>query len=180
MTLLRRDPFYARFGITSRLCAPDRASLAALLRLGIPMGLSIAIEVSGFTFMVFFIACLGAAPVAGHQLAVNLISLMFMMPFAIANATSTLVAQRVGAEDAADARRVGWHGLEFGTLVAAALGGAIYLAREPILGLYARDAVVIAAALPLLAWVAVFHIADAAQTIAASCCAPTGRRRRRC
>ena len=165
--LLRHDPFYARFGFTARLSSPHRASLVNLLRLGVPMGLSIAIEVTGFTFMAFFIARIGAMPVAGHQIAVNLVSLMFMMPLAIANASSTLVAQRIGAGDAADARRLGWHGLEAGVLIAATMGAAVYLLREQILSLYTHDSIIIGAALPLLAWVAVFHIADAAQTVAA-------------
>ncbi|MEQ1686537.1 MAG: MATE family efflux transporter [Burkholderiaceae bacterium] len=165
--LLRRDPFYARFEFTARLSAPHRASLVGLLRLGVPMGLSIAIEVTGFTFMAFFISRIGATPVAGHQIAVNLVSLMFMMPLAIANASSTLVAQRIGAGDTADARRLGWHGLEAGVLIAATMGAAVYLLREQILRLYTHDSVIIGAALPLLAWVAVFHIADAAQTVAA-------------
>ncbi len=165
--LLRRDPFYARFEFGTRLSAPHRASLAALLRLGVPMGLSIAIEVTGFTFMAFFISRIGATPVAGHQIAVNLVSLMFMMPLAIGNASSTLVAQRIGAGDLADARRLGWHGLEAGMLIAAAMGAAVYLLREQILRLYTNDSVIIGAAMPLLAWVAVFHVADAAQTVAA-------------
>jgi MATE family multidrug resistance protein len=165
--LLRHDPFYERFGGRGRPRPPDRASLAALLRLGVPMGGSILVEVTGFSFMAFFIARLGATPVAGHQIAINLVSLMFMMPLAIANASSTLVAQRIGAEDLRDARRIGWHGVELGLLVATAMGGTVYLLREGILGIYTRDAQIIAAALPLLAWVAVFHVADAAQTIAA-------------
>jgi len=35
-----------------------------------------------------------------------------------------------------------------------------------VLGLYTRDGAVLAAALPLLAWLAAFHVADAAQTVA--------------
>jgi len=165
--VLKRDPFYARFGLSGRFSAPDRTSFVDLLRLGVPMGLSIAIEVTGFTFMAFFISRIGATPVAGHQIAVNMVSLMFMVPLAIANASSTLVAQRVGANDWADARRLGWHGLEIGVAIAALMGGTVYLLREQILGLYTSDPIIIGAALPLLAWVAVFHVADAAQTVAA-------------
>jgi MATE family multidrug resistance protein len=36
-----------------------------------------------------------------------------------------------------------------------------------IVGLYTQDAVIAAAALPLIAWVALFHFVDAAQTVAA-------------
>jgi MATE family multidrug resistance protein len=165
--VLRRDPFYRPFGLhASGLARPRRASIAGLLRLGVPMGLAIGIEVTGFTFMAFFISRLGATPVAGHQIAVNMVSLMFMMPLALANATSTLVAQCIGADDPRDARRIGWHGLQIGVLVAAAMGGSVYLLREGLLHAYTHDEVIIAAALPLLAWVMLFHVVDAAQTLA--------------
>ncbi len=165
--LLRLDPFYAPFGLGRRIGRPDPARLSALLRLGLPMGLAIVVEVTGFTFMAFFVSRIGATAVAGHQVAVNMVSMMFMLPLAIANATSTLVAQRVGADDAQDARQIGWAGLEIGILVAAVLGGAVYLLRSEVVGLYTANPVIVAAAVPLLAWVALFHIADAAQTIAA-------------
>ena len=74
------------------------------------MGASILIEVTGFTSMAFLISRQSAQAVAGHQLAANLVSLMFMVPLALANGTATLVAQRVGARDFAEARRLGWHG----------------------------------------------------------------------
>jgi multidrug resistance protein, MATE family len=164
----QRDPFYERFGLRARrLSPPHRASLTELLRLGVPMGLSIGVEVTGFTFMAFFVSRLGATPVAGHQIAVNVVSLMFMVPLAMGNATSTLAAQRIGATDAAGARRVGWHGLQLGVLVSAVMGCIVFLLRETLLHAYTPNPLIVAAALPLLAWLVVFHIADAAQTVAA-------------
>jgi MATE family multidrug resistance protein len=165
--LLRRDPFYAPFGLGRRLGRPDSVRIGALLRLGVPMGMSVMVEVTGFTFMAFFVSRIGSTAVAGHQVAVNMISMMFMLPLAIANATSTLVAQRVGADDAQDARQIGWAGLEIGILIAAVVGGTVYLLRAQVVGLYTANPVIVAAAVPLLAWVALFHIADAAHTIAA-------------
>ena len=166
--VMRRDPFYGPYQLFGRgLDRPDRAALGQHLRLGIPLGASILVEVTGFAFMAIFIARLGTTPVAGHQIAVNLVSMMFMMPLAVGNAASTLVAQAVGGGMASAARRLGWHGLLLGSGVAAVMGGLVFFAREPVLGLYTQNPQVIAAALPLLAWVAVFHIADAAQTIAA-------------
>jgi len=166
--LLQRDPFYKRFAIMGRgLDAPDRRALLAQLRLGLPMGATILVEVSGFSFMAIFIARLGTTPVAGHQIAANLVSLLFMLPLAIANGTGTLVAQRIGALDLPDARRLGGHGLFIGSGIAALMGGLVFANREAVLALYTADAAVAAAALPLLAWVALFHVADAAQTVAA-------------
>ena len=168
LVLVRRSAFYARFGLDrGDLGRPDRASLGPLLRLGLPMGAAIMIEVTGFTFMALFIARLGMTPVAGHQVAVNLVSMLFMMPLAIGHATSTLVAQRIGAGDPDDARGLGWAGLEIGVVIAAVVGGAVYLLRGSIVSLYTDNPVIVAAVLPLLAWMVLFHVADAAQTIAA-------------
>jgi multidrug resistance protein, MATE family len=166
--VLRRDPFYQRFALWGRgLDRPQWPLLAQHLKLGLPLGLSILVEVSGFSMMAIFIARLGATPAAGHQIAVNVVSLMFMLPLALGNATSTLVAQRIGAGDALDARTLGRHGLLIGTGLATAVGVLFFWLREPVLQVYTSNERVIAAALPLLAWVAVFHIADAAQIIAA-------------
>ena len=167
--LLKRDPFYARFGWqdTGLVAAPRRAALGGLLRLGVPMGLAILVEVTGFTFMAFFIARSGTVAVAGHQIAGNLAGLLFMMPLALANATSALVAQRIGAGDGPDARRLGWHGLAIACGLAAAAGAALIALRGPIVGAYTHDPLVAAAALPLVAIVGVFHLFDAAQTVAA-------------
>ena len=166
--VLRRDPFYDRFELWGRgLHAPQRAALLGLLRLGVPMGLAVLVEVSAFSFMAFFIARLGTVAVAGHQIAMNLVSLMFMLPLSLANAGSTLVAQRVGAGDLPDARRLGWHALWFAGLASAVLALAIYLGRVSVVGLYTSDPAVAAGALALLSWLVVFHVCDAVQTMAA-------------
>ena len=168
IVVLQRDGFYAPFDLSlGRLKSPHGPSLRTLLQLGLPIGLSVLIEVSGFAFMAVFIARLGDLAVAGHQLAANLISLMFMMPLALSNATSTLVAQSIGANDLPAARRLCWHGWQLTLAVALAMGAAVVALREPILHIYTDNPAVIAAALPLLAWVAIFHAADAIQMLTA-------------
>lgn len=166
--MLRRDASYAPFELLGRgLDRPQWPALKEQLRLGIPMGASIMVEVTGFAFMAIFIARLGTTPVAAHQLAVNVVSVLFMLPLAFGNATSTLVAQRIGAADPIDARRLAWHGLTLACVVALVLGSAVFALRAQVLGLYTSDAAILAAALPLVAWLTVFHLADALQIMAA-------------
>ena len=74
---------------------------------------------------------IGATPVAGHQIAVNMVSLMFMMPLALSNATTTLVAQSIGADDLHGARRLGLHGLQVTLALAACTGVLVYLLISP-------------------------------------------------
>lgn len=168
LTLLRRDPFYARFHFgRPGAIAPHAASLRALLRLGLPMGMSLLVEVTGFASMAIFISRFSETAVAGHQIAANLVSLLFMLPLALSNGTATLVAQAIGAGELRDARQLGWHGMQLALALALALGGAVYLGREAVVALYTGDARIAAAALPLLTWVALFHVADAAQAMSA-------------
>ncbi|RZL32268.1 MAG: MATE family efflux transporter, partial [Rubrivivax sp.] len=168
LVLLRRDPFYRPFRIAPLWRSrPDTAALCGLVRLGLPMGGSILVEVTGFTFMAFFIARLGATPVAGHQIAVNLVAMMFMISLALAMAALTLVAQHLGAGEKREARIVGRHAMVLGALVAATVGAVVALAREPIVALYTSNPEAAAAALPLLVWVWFFHLGDALQTVAA-------------
>jgi MATE family multidrug resistance protein len=165
---LRRDAFYARFGLhEGTLHRPRQAALRALLKLGVPIGSSIVVEVTGFTFMAIFIARLGPLPVAGHELAINLVSMMFMMPLAIGSAASTLVAQALGAHQGAQARRLSTHSMVLALGLSFVMGGLMFALREPVLGIYTRDAGIVRAAMPLLFWVWIFHTADAAQTVAA-------------
>lgn len=168
MLLLRRDAFYRPFRIPHLWqTRPHWGELTALVKLGLPMGGSILVEVTGFTFMAFFIARLGATPVAGHQIAVNLVAMMFMIALAMATAAGTLVAQHLGADEKHEARTVGRHAMTLATLTAAGVGAVVAFAREPIVALYTSNAVTAAAALPLLVWVWFFHLGDALQTVAA-------------
>ena len=168
--LLRRDPFYARFKITGRaglgLDAPRRRDITALLRLGLPMGGAILVEATSFAFMALFISRLGTTAVAGHQIAANMVSVLFMLPLALGSATGTLVAQRLGAQDTVEARQVGWHGVQMALLLSALVGAVVSLLREPVVALYTTNPVVAAACLPLLTWLALFHTADAVQAVA--------------
>jgi MATE family multidrug resistance protein len=165
--VLHGDAFYAQFGLhRGGFSRPDPQALRGLLRLGGPMGAAILIEVTGFSSMAFLISRQSAQAVAGHQLAANLVSMMFMVPLALANGTATLVAQRVGARDFAEARRLGWHGVEIGVGLGLVLGALVFFGREWVLGVYTDNPTIIAAAMPLLVWVWWFHVGDAAQTMA--------------
>lgn len=166
--ILMRDPHYGPYALLGRgLDAPNGVMLRGQLRLGVPMGAGILIEVTGFTFMAIFIARLGHVPVAGHQIAANLVAMLFMVPLALSNATSTLVAQRLGAQWLRQARNLAWHGVLLAAVMALCMGALVYAGRSVVTSLYTQDPAVAAAALVLMAWVVWFHLADALQTMAA-------------
>jgi len=156
------DPFYARFVIVR--ARPRWSVLREQVQLGIPMGLSYAIEATSFTFITLMVARLGTSVMAGHQVVANLAALCFMVPLSLAVATSTLTAHAIGAEDAERARRTAATGIRIALIAGASLALAVWVLRHPIVRLYTSDAAAGAVALTLVPFLAVFHLFDALQT----------------
>ena len=166
--ILRHAPFYRPFRIFgSGFVAPAWHAQRALLSLGVPMGLSYLIEVTAFTFMALFIARLGEVAVAGHQIASNFGTVLYMVPLSIASATGTLVAQAIGARDMAQARRIGNTGIALAALVSLAVGTLVWLTRASIVRAYTPDLQIIAAATPLFVFIGFYQVFDAVQVSAA-------------
>ncbi len=165
--ILRHGGAYRPLGIFAAWSWPMRSHLWALLRLGVPMGLTYLIEITSFTLMSVFITRLGTVTLAGHQIIANLGAVAYMLPLSLGIATSTLVAQAVGARDRAGARRVGWRGIRLAAALALAVGATLWLLRAPVLRAYASDAAVVQAALPLVTFVALYQAFDAVQVTTA-------------
>lgn len=167
IAILYRGRPYQTLEIFSRWSAPQRASQLALLRLGLPMGMTYLIEITSFTLMALFIARLGTLPLAGHQIAANIGAVVYMVPLSLAIATSVLVAQSVGAREFETARRMAWSGIVLALSISMAAGILLWLGRHSILRLYSNDLAVIAAAVPLIAFIALYQLGDAVQIVAA-------------
>ncbi|WP_064576093.1 MATE family efflux transporter [Cupriavidus gilardii] len=165
--ILRHGGAYRPLGIFAAWSWPMRSHLWALLRLGVPMGLTYLIEITSFTLMSVFITRLGTVTLAGHQIIANLGAVAYMLPLSLGIATSTLVAQALGARDRAGARRVGWRGIRLAAALALAVGATLWLLRAPVLQAYASDAAVVQAALPLVTFVALYQAFDAVQVTTA-------------
>ncbi len=161
----RFDPFYDRFR-SGELHGPRWASLRELLKLGVPIGVTMLFEVTSFTFMAVLIARLGAVPVAGHQIVANLVALLFMVPMSLGIASSVLVAQSLGYGSRELARGAVRHGFVMALAAAVVAAGALWIFRDGIVDLYTRDPAVGQTAVALLGLAAVFHLFDATQGVA--------------
>lgn len=145
--------------------------LGAMLRLGIPVSATFAVETGLFLAVALLIGRLGPVPLAAQQVALNILSVAFMVPLAIAQAANVRVGHCVGAGDKPGARRAG--------LVAIGLGAAFEVmaallllgAPGAVVGLYLDpaspgSAEAFALATGLLSVVVVFQVADGVQCVA--------------
>ena len=146
---------------------PHLKPLRELLRLGLPMGLSSFVEISSFTLIALFVAQLGATMVAGHRIVANLAALCYMLPLSLAIATLSQVGQAAGARDWLRASASIRAGLLLAGGLASLLGLMLWLVARPIVVAYSSDVAVQAVALSLIAYVAIYQVFDAVQTVAA-------------
>jgi len=161
--LLRTQDLYEPYAIWRPMERPDWPTIRQYARLGIPGGLAILVEVTSFTLMSLFIARQGTLATAAHQIAANLAAVLFMTPLSIGIATSARVSYWLGAGDPKQARSAIRSGLKLGLLLALAYAAIVFAARHGIASIYTRDAEVAALAASLLAWLALYHLGDAAQ-----------------
>ncbi|QDF97419.1 MATE family efflux transporter [Azoarcus sp. DD4] len=166
ISYLSRNPAYRTYLIFHNWRGPRAASLFALLRLGLPMGMSTFIEITSFTLIALFVARLGAEAVAGHRIVANLAALVYMLPLSLSTATLVLVGQAAGAHDWQRARTVVRVGLLLSTCLATLVGILLWFAREPLMALSTDDVVVRAIAIALLPYICLYQLFDAAQTVA--------------
>ncbi len=166
LRLLRTRPLYAPYRLWQWPGRPDWHVLGAFARLGVPSGLTILIEVTSFTLMALFVARLGTTAAASHQIAANLAAVLYMVPLAIGIATSARTSYWLGAGQPARARHA--VGVGFGLVAGSAvlLATTLIAVRAPLAAVYASSPEVVALAVPLLFWTAIYHLFDGLQALA--------------
>lgn len=150
----------------------DAAALAwrgyyLLLRIGIPIGLHNSVELLVFATVALLMGRMGIAELDGHQIAINLASLSFMVPLGISGAAAARVGNAIGRQDMPGARRSAAACLLLGAGVMVLFALLFALLPGPLARLYTSDRAVIAMAVTLLPIAAVFQVLDGAQVVAA-------------
>lgn len=156
-------PYLGRF----RPEALDRRALVRMVRLGTPIGFQQQLEFGAFAVIGVMMGWLGTEAMAGHQIALNLAALTFMVPFGIAAASAVRVGRAVGREDMDAARRAAAAGIQLSGVFMLATAGAFLFYPRFLAGLYSHDLAVIAIAASLIPIAGVFQVADGLQTVAA-------------
>ena len=164
---LARARRFADLGLFARFDAPDRRVIGGLVRTGLPIGVTVLMEGSLFIVTALLIGRLGEVPAAAHQIAINVASLAFMIPFGIAEATTVRVGHAVGRRDVEGVARAARAGYTL-LLATQTLAALVMLAgNDAIVALYTRDAAVAALAATLLLYAAAFQFPDGIQVVSA-------------
>lgn len=140
--------------------------MGEILRLGAPAMAQFAVEVAAFSMSTLLAGKLGAVAVAGHQIAMTMSSMTFMVPLGVAQATSVRVGNALGRGDRVAACLSGWSGIALSAAFMSCSAVMLWSLPGPIAHIFSHDPAVVGIGVSLLAIAAVYQFFDGVQVTA--------------
>jgi len=142
-----------------------RGPLSEMLRIGVPIGLQHQLEYGVFGVVGLVMDTLGPAEMAGHQIALNLASLTFMVPLGIGSAAAVLVGQAAGAGDRRRAGQAAGAAIILALLFMSSTAAVFLSAPGWLANLYTNDRRAAAVAVLLIPLAGIFQVFDGLQVV---------------
>lgn len=172
---------YVRFGLHQRarfgfgVVGKDApVSGAEQRKLGFAAGASYGLEAGAFAGITILAGLLGVIGLATMGVLFQLFALTFMISFGIAGATQVRVGNAWGRQDARGMVQAGFAGLGLSLVCSGAVSLLFVLFPAFFAGLLTTDERVLAASLPVMAWMVMALLADGGQTVLNHACRGRG------
>lgn len=159
-------PEYSQVRLFQNYHRPQFTAILKLYQVGLPIGASFLVESSVFSLIALFLSRFGTVVVAAHQIALNVASVLFMIPLSLGITLTIRVGQLIGANQAKQAQSVAYLGIVMSLAYGACTALLLWLFNDQIPALYNRQADVIDLTAQLLIFAALFQLADATQVSA--------------
>ena len=138
----------------------------ALLKQGLPIGVTLVLQILALATLAFFASKLGTKAIAAHQIVINVAMVIIMIPVAISSATTIRVAFFSATENKRAKVLTSLTDAFFTLIYGAVMAMILILFAKDITGLFSQDQTVLQIASGLMHFVAIFLVFDALQTVA--------------
>ncbi|HMD40690.1 MAG TPA: MATE family efflux transporter [Candidatus Acidoferrum sp.] len=145
---------------------PELRRIRRLLALGLPTAMQMTLEIGVFALVTALIGRLGAVALASHQLALNTVSLTYMVPLGVSSAAAVRVGQAIGRKDPAGAGDAGSTAIFLGAAFMTLASVVLLVFPRWIARAFTPDEAIIHSTIILLAAGAAFQLFDGIQTVA--------------
>jgi MATE family multidrug resistance protein len=171
IAVIVRDRQFGRFHVFGNWWRFDGQRTMAMVRLGWPIGVTMALEMGVFALAAYFMGWIGAPAVAAHAVALQLAALTFMVPLGLGQAATVRVGLALGRRDEAGITRAGWTAWIAGVGFMGTMALVMWSIPRQLVTLFLADtpanAMVIGLAVSFLRVAAAFQLVDGAQVIGA-------------
>uniref|UniRef100_UPI0025D8F10A MATE family efflux transporter n=1 Tax=Sulfurivirga sp. TaxID=2614236 RepID=UPI0025D8F10A len=162
------------------LLAPGRIQgrqFRQLLAVGSPAATALLLEVSLFMLLALLVAPMGVQPLSAHQIALNVTSVLYVVPFSLALAVSIETGRLRAEADAVQLRQFALRMLSLAALTGAGLSVVTWLLHDRVPTLFTTDERIRSLAASLLLYAVAYQVGDALQMTAAGILRAFGRTR---
>ena len=168
MLLVLRKPYFRATQFFANFEGPRLQTMGKIFKLGLPIALTVFLEMALFGVITLFIAKIGVTEMAAHSIAGNLNWMTYVIPMAMGNAASIRIGFLIGRDELDAARDTGWAMLKFAIGYALTISVLLVALRYSLVSVYTTDAAVTAVAVVLLLFIAVYQIVDDTQAVLVS------------
>ena len=162
---VKKSKTFAPYRIFERWYSISKEEVKQFLHFSIPLALSTTIEVTCFSIVALLLSPFGPTTVASHTIAMNVSGVIFMIPMAIASASTIRIGEAMGSGHWLCAKRIVQGAFTLGLFFYVIYFIAILLGNGFIINLYSDDVEVAALASLLLIYCATFLLPDGMQVI---------------
>lgn len=170
MLVISVDRRFRRYRLFGRFWVADWPRFRTVWRVGLPIAITLALEVTVFNAAVFLMGLIGRPALAAHAIAIQMASLVFMVPLGIGQAATVRVGLAHGRRDPAAVGRAGWIALAMGIGFAVCSATLLIGAPRLLIGAFIdvntpANAEVTRLAISFLGVAALFQLFDCTQAI---------------
>ncbi|QIA08115.1 MATE family efflux transporter [Draconibacterium halophilum] len=160
-----RNSRFKRYFVFARYQKIFKKDIVALLRIGVPIGFQLIVEVAAFGIGAVMMGWLGETPLAAHQVALGLATFTYMISLGVSQANTIRVSHQMGERDYLSLRRAVFASTHL-VLVFMVLSALLFILGRNVLPLmFTPDKSVIKVAAGLLVIAAVFQVFDGLQVV---------------
>ena len=150
------------------------APMLRMISIGLPVGFQQWLEIAVFAFGAVSIGWFGAVPLAGHEIALNLVALTFMVPVGVSAAAASIVGRAIGRRDLSAARRDAVAALAVGVGFMSLAAIVLLSLPQSLARIFVTDPETVAMAASLITIGGLFQICDGLQGVATGVLRGTG------
>jgi multidrug resistance protein, MATE family len=158
-------PRFRRYFTLAWLESLSLQRVMSILKIGIPIGFQIIVEVIAFALGAIMMGWLGEIPLAAHQVAIGLASFTYMISLGVSQANTIRVSHQIGLNDYKSLKMAAFASTHLVLVFMLFMGIMFVLARHELPLLFTSDKQVVFIAAQLLIVAAFFQVFDGLQVV---------------
>ncbi len=156
---------FKRYFIIAAKQKISKNRIISILKIGIPIGFQIIVEMIAFSVGAIMMGWIGEIPLAAHQVAIGLASITYMISLGISQANTIRVSHQMGNRDLKSLKMAAYASTHLVLVFMSVMGVVFIFSRKLLPYLFTTDTDVIQIAAGLLIVAAVFQIFDGLQVV---------------